>query len=119
MNDNHIIIEIESEGSVSSSLRSGIYFESNSFLKITSLIEDSEIEGVYEDSFSGKTLLGGPSEALLLGKTYEGDGPIKNPMPTFVFTEVEVEVVRPKRERANILVKAYLGATGHEPRASF
>lgn len=102
MNANLIIIESDSEGSVSSSSKREMEFESHLFpyahrdfeSEIDSLIRDPKIGGVSGDSFSQETLSCGTLEALISGKSYDGEVLVEEPMLSPVLTKAQIEVAQ-------------------------
>lgn len=115
MNVNPIIIQSDLGDNGSSSLRRRMELSSHSLpyactnleLKIAPLIGDFETEGVSEDAFLRKKLSNGPSGALLLGKTGEGEDPFEKPMPHLVLIEVYEEVAQQRREHACSFFQLY------------
>ena len=69
--------------------------------RIISLIDDSEMEGVFRDSFLERVSSGDPLEAMPSGKTAKGEDPIKRMMPPSVLTKGEIEDIRLRSEHAN------------------
>lgn len=102
MNNNPIVIESDSEGSVSSPLRRGMEFESHSISsiyedfkpKIIPLIDNSEVESSFGESLSNEIPSMDSSESLFFGKLNRDENLVEKQMPRAILTEAEIEVAR-------------------------
>lgn len=92
MNDNLIIVESDSKGSVSSSLKRGMESESHSLpfvngdfkLETILLSDDSKMERAYGESLTDVAPSRDYLKTLFLMKSYMGENLVKKPMPSLV-----------------------------------
>lgn len=115
MKDDPIIIESDLEGSVSSSLRKGIEYESRSFssingdfkLEIIPFIDDSKMKGTSRESLSDKAPFRDSLKTLFPKKPDRVQNLIEKPMSPTILTEAEIYVSYQMREHLSSFVKTY------------
>lgn len=111
MSDNIINIESDSEGNISPSSKRGMESESHSLSfingnfgsEIISLIGNSEVEGVFRDSFSKISSSSDSLKALFFREGRQSEDPIEKLMSPSILTKAEIEPSRQIREHVGDL----------------